>query len=380
MIALLQALRHVNISRKEDFYYALLGLLVRKREEIQLFDQAFAIFWGKRTGSRLALNIPRKGGSETRKRSTLSAHKSLDAKSVPLDKASADRGDDAELESIRTYSPHELLRHKDFADMSTDEVLAVKQQMANLVWRLGYRRTRRRRAGFGPSIDFRRSLRSSLRYGGEMIVWSRRKPKLKPRPLVIIADTSGSMEQFTRMLLHFAYFLTRGLDQTVEVFVFSTRLTRITRQLRSRSIGGAMEEVSIDVSDWSGGTRIGEAVKSFNYDWARRTLTRGAVVMLISDGWDRGDPELLKKEIARLQRSCYRLIWLNPLLGAPQYEPLTRGMRTALPYIDDFMPVHSLATLEDLANHLSQLDERRPFNRNQYAFKHRWKSEDFPAW
>jgi uncharacterized protein with von Willebrand factor type A (vWA) domain len=139
-----------------------------------------------------------------------------------------------------------------------------------------------------------------------------------------------------------------------------------------------MEEVSKDVSDWSGGTRIGQAVKNFNYDWARRTLTRGAVVMLISDGWDRGDPELLKKEIARLQRSCYRLIWLNPLLGAPQYEPLTRGMRTALPYIDDFMPVHSLATLEDLANHLSQLDERRPFNRNKYAFEHRWKSEDFP--
>ncbi len=240
------------------------------------------------------------------------------------------------------------------------------------------------------------------------------------------------MERYTRLLLHFAYSLSKGLNQGVESFVFSTRLTRITRQMRTNSVDRALRDVSAQVPDWSGGTRIGEALKTFNYDWARRVLGRGAVVLLISDGWDQGDPavlrteiarlqrsdvdralreisakvqdwsggtrigealktfnydwarrvlgrgaivllisdgwdqgeaDVLRAEIARLQRSCYRLIWLNPLLGSPQYEPLTRGMQTALPYIDDFLPVHNLASLQDLAKRLERLDESRPARR-----------------
>jgi uncharacterized protein with von Willebrand factor type A (vWA) domain len=168
------------------------------------------------------------------------------------------------------------------------------------------------------------------------------------------------MERYTRILLHFIYSLTRGLDQTVEAFVFSTRLTRITRHLINNDIERAMNEVSESVPDWSGGTRIGDALMRFNFKWARRVLGRGAIVLLISDGWDRGDPQLLAREIARLQRSCFRLIWLNPLLGSPEYEPLTRGIQAALPYIDDFLPVHNLASIESLANHLTLLDARRP--------------------
>jgi uncharacterized protein with von Willebrand factor type A (vWA) domain len=174
------------------------------------------------------------------------------------------------------------------------------------------------------------------------------------------------MERYTRLLLHFIYGVTVSLEQPVEAFVFSTALTRITRQLRRNSIEYALAEVSTTVHDWAGGTRIGESLKNFNYDWARRVLGRGAIVLLISDGWDRGDPQILQIEMRRLQRSCYRLIWLNPLLGSSRYEPLTRGMQAALPSVDDFLPVHNLASLEDLAKHLAQLlDEKQQISRQQ---------------
>jgi uncharacterized protein with von Willebrand factor type A (vWA) domain len=258
-----------------------------------------------------------------------------------------------------------VLRHKDFGELTADEIQAVKEMMAQLIFQLGQRRTRRQQPGRGRHIDFRRSLRRSLRYGGEFMEWSKRKPKYQPRPLIVVADISGSMERYTRLLLHFIYSLTKGLDQPVEAFVFSTHLTRITRQLLDQDIDLAMKNVSRAVNDWSGGTRIGEALKRFNYDWARRVLGRGAIVLLISDGWDRGDPELLGQEIGRLQRNCHRLIWLNPLLGSPEYEPLTRGMQAALPFIDDFLPAHSLASLEELVKLLATLDSHRPSRRQQ---------------
>jgi len=272
------------------------------------------------------------------------------------DKESEDDG----FQTTKTYSQNEILRRKDFAEMDEQDLGAVITYLGQLLWQLGFRKTRRKQSGSGPVLDFRRSFRNSLHYGGELLVWSRRKPKLKPRSLVILADISGSMEQYTRMLLHFAYLVTKGNDHRVEAFVFSTNLTRITRHLRNSSVDDAMRDVGSGVPDWSGGTRIGEALKGFNYIWARRLLTRGAVVLLISDGWDRGDPDLLRKEMARLQRSCRRLIWLNPLLGSPQYEPLTRGMQAALPHVDDFMPIHNLESLEELTRHLAHLDERLP--------------------
>jgi hypothetical protein len=163
------------------------------------------------------------------------------------------------------------------------------------------------------------------------------------------------MERYTRLLLHFIYGLTMGLHQPVESFVFSTQLTRITRQIKHKNVDQALREVGHTVRDWAGGTRIGEAVKRFNFEWGRRVLGHGTVVLIISDGWDRGDPLLLGVEMARLHRSCHRLIWLNPLLGSPEYEPLTRGIQAARPHIDDFLPVHNLASLEDLARRLAQL-------------------------
>ena len=269
------------------------------------------------------------------------------------------------IEVTRTYSDRELLRHKNFAEMSAEESEAVKQMMAHLLWKVSERRTRRKRPGKGHWIDLRRTLRRSLRSEGEIFRWSYREPKLKPRPLVVIADISGSMERYTRLLLHFIYGMKAALNQPVEAFVFGTRLTRITRPLQIRDLDLALKNVGQLVHDWAGGTRIGESLKSFNFEWGRRVLGRGAVVLIISDGWDRGDVDLLKREMARLRRNCHRLIWLNPLLGAPDYEPLTRGIQAALPHIHDFLPAHNLASLEDLANRLADLNQRS--NGGNYA-------------
>jgi uncharacterized protein with von Willebrand factor type A (vWA) domain len=239
----------------------------------------------------------------------------------------------------------------------------ARHMMANLTWDLGKRRTRRRAPGKSGPLDLRRTMRQSLKYGGEFLELAHRSPKDKPRSLVLICDVSGSMERYTRMLLQFIHTLAGGVGANgfdkLEAFLFATQLTRITRHLKYRSIDQAIDEVSKSVPDWAGGTRIGDAVKTFNYQWLRRVLRGQAVVLIISDGWDRGDPELLAKETSRLQRSCHRLVWLNPLLGSPSYQPLTQGMKAALPFVDDFLPVHNLDSLESLAQHLSSLGSDR---------------------
>jgi uncharacterized protein with von Willebrand factor type A (vWA) domain len=276
------------------------------------------------------------------------------------------------VEVTRTYSNRELLRHKNFAEMNASESEAVQQLIAQLLWNVSERRTLRKRPGKGHLIDLRRTLRHSLRSEGEIFRWSYRRPKQKPRPLVVIADISGSMERYTRLLLHFMYGMKAALEQPVEAFVFGTRLTRITRPLQIRDLDLALKNVGLLVNDWAGGTRIGESLKTFNFEWGRRVLGRGAIVLLISDGWDRGDVELLKREMSRLRRNCHRLIWLNPLLGAPDYEPLTRGIRAALPYIDDFLPVHNLASLEDLAKRLMDLGRKPDGGAHaRYSARHR---------
>lgn len=360
MVDLVEALGYVEVGRKADFYHTLRGLLVHGQTEIPLFDQAFDLFWRRHDGGvELSLGDLWR---QTRPPHTLLTPPPLRQNDRPLSESAAPESDEAQtiIEITHTYSAREALRRKDFGAMTAEEVAAVRQLLAEFVWRLGERRTRRLHNGPGARPDLRRSLRRNLRYGGELVEWRTRQRKVKPRPLILIADISGSMERYTRLLLHFLYSLAEGLEQPVEVFVFSTRLTRITRPLRHHAPEQAIAEVARAVPDWSGGTRMGEALKSFNFEWGRRVLRGGAVVLLISDGWDRGDPALLGREMARLQRTCRRLIWLNPLLGSPHYEPLTRGMQAALPFVDDFLPVHNLVSLEELAGHLAQLDERRP--------------------
>ena len=258
----------------------------------------------------------------------------------------------------QTYSAREVLRQKDFADYTPDEIAQARSMMAELSWDLGRRKTRRTQPGDGDALDWRRTFRRNLKYGGEFLELAHREPREKTRPLVLICDVSGSMERYTRLLLHFIHSVSGDLGR-VEAFLFATRLTRITRYLNYRSIDQAVTEVARAVPDWAGGTRIGDAIKAFNYQWARRTLGSGPVVLVISDGWDRGEPDLLAREMSRLQRSCHRLIWLNPLLGSPNYQPLTQGIVAALPYVDDFLPVHNLNSLESLARHLNSLPARK---------------------
>ena len=350
---LVSALDHIEIGRKPDFFYAARTLLVHEREDLPLFDEAFELFWRK-PGEEW--NVEWQGLSRRRR-----ASRPIIAP-TPLEESTSQTNDSASsqeltvIEVTRTYSDRELLRHKNFAELSAEESNAVKQMMDHLLWNVSERRTRRKRPGKGHWIDLRRTLRRSMRSEGEILRWSYREPRLKPRPLVVVADISGSMERYTRLLLHFIYGMKSALNQPVEAFVFSTRLTRITRPLQIRDLDLALKNVGQLVHDWGGGTRIGESLKSFNFDWGRRVLGRGAVVLIISDGWDRGDVELLRREMARLRRNCHRLIWLNPLLGAPDYEPLTRGIQAALPYIHDFLPVHNLASLEDLAHRLADLN------------------------
>jgi uncharacterized protein with von Willebrand factor type A (vWA) domain len=357
MMDLVSALDHIEIGRKADFFHAARTLLVHEREDLPLFDEAFELFWRKPSES---WEVEWHGLTRRRRPSgPIVTHPPLkEAASQTNDPASTSTEPLTVVEITRTYSDRELLRHKNFAEMNAEESEAVKQMMSHLLWKVSERRTRRKRPGKGNLIDLRRTLRRSLRSEGEIFSWSYREPKLKPRPLVVIADISGSMERYTRLLLHFIYGMRAALRQPVEAFVFSTRLTRITRPLQARDLDLALKNVGDLVNDWAGGTRIGESLKAFNFAWGRRVLGRGAVVLIISDGWDRGDVELLRHEMARLKRNCHRLIWLNPLLGAPDYEPLTRGIQAALPNIDNFLPVHNLASLEDLANRLADLNGR----------------------
>ena len=364
MIDVVSALQYVEIGRRADFYYTLQTLLVNRRDDLPLFEQAFNLFWRRPGDGSIELNL----GALLQQRSqppTLVMPPLPEEDAAP--QAAEQQADDEEVQEIievtRTFSARERLHQQDFGDLTPAELVEIRQLMAQLVWRLGERRTRRQQPGRGWRLDLRRTLRRNFRYGGEQLEWARLTPRIKPRPLVIIADISGSMERYTRLLIQFLYSLASGLEQRVEVFVFSTRLTRITRQLRRRDVDRALREVAQTVPDWSGGTRIGDALKTFNFTWGRRVLRGGALVLLISDGWDRGDPELLRQEMARLQRTSRRLVWLNPLLGSPRYEPLTRGIQAALPYIDDFLPVHNLVSLEDLALHLAQLDEKRAARR-----------------
>jgi hypothetical protein len=347
------ALEFVEIGRKADFYNTIRSLLVHRREDLALFDQAFQLFW-RVPPEGYEIKLPAKAPP---RRKPLVKPPALREPNDADGEAPPSRDQPPVIEVTQTYSANEVLRHKDFAEMTAEELAEVKEMMARLFWQFGERRTRRREPGKGRWLDLRRTLRLNLRHGGEILRWAEREPKVKPRPLVVIADISGSMERYTRLLLHFIYGLTQGLDQPVESFVFSTRLTRITRQIGQRNIDRALRDVGRTVNDWAGGTRIGDAVKAFNFDWGRRVLGRGAVVLLISDGWDRGDPLLLSRELGRLHRSCHRLVWLNPLLGSPEYEPLTRGIQAALPHLDDFLPVHNLASLEDLAARLAALKD-----------------------
>ena len=349
MLDVVQALHHVDLGERDEVYHTCRALLVHRREDLAVFDRAFEAFWRARRGIAIdAATIAAEGldaeTSETAPPGMQMVGDAVDGQSS--------------AGTLRTWSATASLADRDFATFTADEIALARAALERLDWNPGERRTRRWVAGRGPRLDLRRALAQSVRTGGEVVKLPTRRRRLRPRPIVLLCDVSGSMERYSRMLLHFAHALRRR-HRRVEAFLFSTRLTRITLELRARGLDAAVSDVARAVPDWSGGTRIGEALRELHQRWMRRVLHGGPVVILISDGWDRGDPDVLRHQVARLQRSCHRLVWLNPLIGTADYAPLTRGLQAALPFVDDFLPARTLTNLADLAVHLARLGRRR---------------------
>jgi len=349
---IVQALAHVNLQSRDEVYHTCRAILVHRRDQIPIFDVAFDAFWRLHIAD-LIRNRPQRADAPEGQNSLIDLRDVVDGDGSGTE-TSASPTDPAPV-PLMTWSDSDAVANRDFAEFTADELADARRALSRLAWSPGERRTRRWIRGRGPRVDLRRAIAESLRTGGDVVRLPRRRRRIRPRALVVLCDVSGSMERYSRMLLHFAHAVTRR-HQRVETFLFSTRLTRVTRELRTSGPDEALASVSRAVTDWSGGTRIGHAVREFHQRWSRRVLHRGPVVLLISDGWDRGDPAELGDQIARLQRSCHRLVWLNPLLGTTDYAPLTRGLQAALPFVDDFLPARTLSNLTDLAIHLNAID------------------------
>jgi uncharacterized protein with von Willebrand factor type A (vWA) domain len=351
LLDVVEALRYVNLTARDDVYYTCRALLVHRRDDLATFDRAFDAFW--RVQSCSFMRADRQESREPR----IEAGPDTSAPSQAFVELFEDKHAEPPAGPLTTWSDVATLAQKDFAEFTPDEIALARAALERLEWSPGERRTRRWVAGRGPRVDLRRALAHSVRTGGDVPRLPTRRRRKRPRPIVLVCDISGSMERYSRLLLHFAHAIKRR-HRRVEAFVFSTQLTRITNALRTRGLDRAVSAVSRSVPDWSGGTRIGEALRHLHQRWTRRALHGGPVVLLISDGWDRGDPALLREQIRRLQRGCHRLIWLNPLIGTTGYTPLTRGLQAALPFVDDFLPARTLTNLADLAIHLNALQRR----------------------
>ena len=350
---LMAALDLVDLSRREQAFYAARAVLVKRHSDLAVFELIFDRFLRGLAGE------PEPGRARQRRMPASRAEVRHLERAGLLAAKPAQRPEEVDLvDRGGTYSPEELIRQRDFAEMSEEELDAVRRLLRETDWRLARRRTRRWRPDArGPRLNLRRMLRAASRHQGIALRLEYSRRQLKARPLVLLADISGSMERYSRLLLQFFYGAVQSLSD-VECFVFATRLTRITGDLQIRNVDRALDAAARRIIDWSGGTRIGECLRDFNRDWSRRVLRRGAVAIIVSDGWERGDAEVLRREMRYLAHRCHRVIWLNPHLGHPGYEPLVEGMAAALPFLDDFMPVHNLDSLESLRSHLARLPGR----------------------
>jgi uncharacterized protein with von Willebrand factor type A (vWA) domain len=344
-LVFVNALAEIDPTSRRQLYWAGRATLVRRQEDVAVYDRAFARFWeGVTWPDRTPLG-------------TLTLEIALEDPDGDADDAVLPETDESgprETLVVRA-SPVEVLRHKDFADCSDVELDETRRLMDDLQLAGALRRSRRlrpvrHRRAPGTRPDVRNTVRRSVRAGGEAVVPSRRGPGERPRNLVLLLDVSGSMDPYARELVRFAHaaVATRRRGR-VEAFALGTRLTRLTRALSSRDPDEAMSAAADAARDWSGGTRLGEGLRQFNDLWGVRGLARGAVVVILSDGWDRGDPDELAEQMARLRLVARRIVWVNPLKASEGYAPLARGMAAALPYVDDFVEGHSLAALEDLA-------------------------------
>jgi uncharacterized protein with von Willebrand factor type A (vWA) domain len=345
-----RALEWIDVGNRLDFAATLRALLVHDRDDIARFDRAFVLFFRAHRPPRPGLPLFSLG-ERPRVVAQPTAGASVRAEIDDLGPAST-----APARAVGAWSAASVSRTKDFGELTDEELERARLLLERVPWMLSRRRTRRWRRASSGAADLRRLLRRNL-MSGDVVDLPRRARREAARPIVLIGDVSGSMERYSRVFVHFVHGLANSATR-VECFVFATRLTRITPHLMRHQGVDAFKRLARDVQDWGGGTRIGEALRTFNMRWARRVMRNGPVVLLVSDGWDRGDPSILDRELARVRRSCHRLIWLNPLLGSARYEPLTRGMQAALRHVDDFLPAHNLNSLEQLADHLRALPAR----------------------
>jgi uncharacterized protein with von Willebrand factor type A (vWA) domain len=364
VIDAVEAVKAAGIGTRDDFYWTLHAVFVQRREQREIFDQAFHIFWKNPQFLQrmMSLLLPQfqydKGGEEedreeiaARLAEALHGDRAADIDQMPADE------EEIEIDAAMTFSDREMLQAMDFEKMTNAELAETKKAIASL--RLPIMEVPTRRFGAdsrGRRVDMRATLRASLRNAGA-IPLKLKSPKYRHPPLVILCDISGSMSRYSRMALHFVHAITNDRDR-VHTFLFGTRLTNITRDLRHRDVDVALDRVGSHVKDWSGGTRIGHCLHDFNVKWARRVLGQGAVLLLITDGLDREGVEGLEDEMIRLQKSCRRLIWLNPLLRYDAYRPQSQGAKAMIRHVDDFRPIHNLDSMQSLADALGKATMR----------------------
>lgn len=345
VVSFVDALHRLGIGDRKNVYWAGRATLVRRPEEFETFDRAFAVFWDARAAN-----------TADEATDTIRIALATDDGEEATDNGSTTQNE-ADITLTLRWSAMEALREKDFGEYSNDELHLARELMSRLRLAGPRRRSLRLRAAHGTHTvpDLRRTVRASLRSGGEPVRRHWRQPDDKLRRLVLLLDISGSMEPYSRAFLRFVHAAVAG-RQRVEAFTFGTRLTRLTKELSTRNPDEAITRASRNVSDWSGGTRLGDCLRAFNDEWGVRGLARGSIVVILSDGWDRGNPELLGAEMQRLHRAAFRTIWVNPLKVTKGYAPLAKGMAAALPHIDDFVEGHSIDALDRLCRAISRLD------------------------
>ena len=339
VIVFVGALSKIGLENRDDVYWAAYATLIRRHEDTQIFDRAFAVFWDQLIAVDMA----------SYEQQTESVTLLIDSEQEDNDDSSAEALEEDENTLALRFSSVETLREKDFAAYTDTELREAEQFMSSLKLAGPPKRSLRLQKANrkGSRHDIRRTMRAVLQNDGEPIERYWREPSTKLRRLVVLLDISGSMEPYARALLRFMHAAVVG-RQRVEAFTLGTRLTRITRELANRDPDRALARTSAQVSDWSGGTRLGECLQNFNDNWGVGSLARGSIFVILSDGWDRGEPQVLAEQMLRLQRVAYRVIWVNPLKVSPGYAPLARGMAAAMPYIDDFVEGHSLEALREL--------------------------------
>lgn len=356
VIDCMQAIELAGTSRRDDFYWTMSAIFLSREEQRPIFDQAFQIFWRdpKILEKMMQALLPKTYGKVGPDEKEQSQRLTDSLFNQPKREEEENEEQKVELDAKLTFSSKEVLQRMDFDTMSAAELAEAKKMLAQLRLPLPEIRTRRHAPhARGARVDLRATLRASLREGGALIPLVRTAPKTLHPPLVVLCDISGSMNPYARMFLHFLHAITNDRDR-VSVFVFGTRLTNVTRQLKHRDVDVAMTRVADAIKDWSGGTRIGTCLREFNWRWARRVLGQNACLLLVSDGLDREAGDGLAEEMERLHMATRHLIWMNPLLRYEKFEAKPAGVRAMLPYVDRFLPVHNLKSLIDLARVLGE--------------------------